>query len=155
MSVLAIGILLLIVILVGIAAGFYQTKKVERHANQARFRGGTLPSPLPDGFLKGKEFTGYGKAWRGKVFDRAEQTGINQFTDGQRYRFKTYPAPGLRDQDRQVLRIDYKQRGNPWWLRFVTDEIVQTDQGHYLGKIHIQVIPGLPFTIGYFELSSK
>ncbi len=146
---------LVLVVLVGIAAGLYQTRKVEHSADQAKFRSGTVPEPLPDGFYQGNAFTGLGKNWQGKVFDRAKATGINQFAEGQRFTFTTYPAAGLRDHDRQVLRINYNQPGNPWWLHFVTDEIVQTQPGHYLGKIHIRPLPGLVFTLGYFELSQQ
>lgn len=148
-----LGALLLLVLLVGIGAGLYQTRKIERSSNQAKFRSGSVPKPLPEGFYQGNEFTGLGKNWQGKVFDRANNTGINRFADGQRFTFTTYPAAGLRDKDTQVLRIDYNQKGNPWWLHFVVDEIVQTQPGHYLGKIHIKAIPGLTFTLGYFELS--
>jgi hypothetical protein len=152
---MSLVVFVLATLLVCVAAGLYQTHKVERAANQAKFRGGRLPSPLPDGPYKGNAFTGLGKNWQGKVFDRNKNVGINQFADGQRYSFRTYAAPGLRDQDIQVLRIDYNQSGNPLWLRFVVDEIVQTTPGHYLGKIHVKIIPGLPFSLGYFELTNK
>jgi hypothetical protein len=154
-SGMSLAILLLSVVLIAVAIGLYQTRKMERSANQAKFRGGQLPNPLPDGPYKGNAFTGLGRNWQGKVFNRSQSTGINQFADGQRYAFKTYAAAGLRDKDRQVLRIDYNQSGNPLWLRFIVDEIVQTSPGHYLGKIHVKIIPGLPFSLGYFELSSK
>ena len=153
-SGLALSVLLAALILTSLAAGMYQTRKMERDPRHAIFRSGKLPSPPPDGFYKGTEFTGRGKSWQGKVFDRAASTGINQFTDGQRYRFKTYAAQGLRDKDKTVFRIDYNQPGNPWWLRFIVDEIVQIAPGQYQGKVHLQVIPGLPFTISYFELAS-
>ncbi len=150
---LVVGALLLLAAMIGTAIGLYQTRKVERDPGHAKFRRGSLPEPRPKGFLKGNVFTGLGQDWQGKVFDRAQQTGINRFVDGDRYAFKTYPAPGLRDKDIQALRIDYNQPGNPLWLRFIVDEIVETSPGRYLGKIHVKVIPGLPFTLGYFELT--
>lgn len=137
-----------------IAAGLYQTYRVEHRPSQAAFRAGTLPNPAPDGPLKGSTTIEQGKNWKGKVFNRATNAGINQFTDGQKYPFKTYVAPGLRDPDRQVLRIDYNQPGNPWWLRLIVDEIVQTSPGHYLGKVHLALPLGLTFTATYFELSA-
>lgn len=150
---IAIGSLLLLALVALVVAGLYQTRRVERNQSHRKFQSGTLPEPLPDGFLKGNTFTGLGRDWRGKVFDRAKQTGINRFGDGQRYAFRTYPAAGLRDQDVRVLSIDYNQPGNPLWLRFIVDEIVETSPGHYLGKVHLKVIPGLPFSLTYFELS--
>jgi hypothetical protein len=147
--------LILLVLLVGMAFALYRTRKVERGANQAKFRDGIVPKPLPNGFYKGSAFTGLGKHWQGKVFQRSNSTGINQFTDGQRYTFATYPATGLRDPDLQVLRIDYGQPGNPWWVRLITDEIVQTAPGHYLGKVHARFWPGLVFSLGYFELTAQ
>ncbi len=141
------------ILFVLIVFGLYKTYKVEHSKNQAAFRGGKLPEPLPDGFYKGNLFKGLGANWQGKVFDQAQHTGINQFSDGQRFVFKTYQAQGLRDRNTTVLRIDYNQKGNPWWLHFVVDEIVEVEPGHYLGKVHLKIIPGLPFTVSYFELS--
>jgi len=141
-------------LLVGVVGGLYRTYRVEHSPNQAKFWGGHVPSTLPSGFFKGSALTGLGKNWQGKVFDRHKGKGINQFTDGKRYSFRVYPAAGLRDADMQVLRIDYNQPGNPWWLRFVVDEIVQVSPGHYLGKVHVKILPGLPFSLTYFELSS-
>lgn len=159
MMALKIGVIIAVVLVVSavivmVAAGFYQTYRVERRPHQRAFRAGTIPTPRPEGFYKGTTTVKQGKNWQGKVFDRADQTGINQFTDGQKYPFKTYEAQGLRDPDRKVLRIDYNQPGNPWWLRLIVDEIVETSPGHYLGKVHLAVLPGLTFTATYFELSA-
>jgi hypothetical protein len=152
---LALGLLLLAMLVAGMAAGLYQTHKAERDPHNAKFRDGSLPRPLPNGFFPGTTPSGPQESWQGKVFDRQKQTGINRFKDGQKYVFKTSPAPGLRDKNTQVLRLDYKQAGNPFWLRFIVDEIVEIAPGHYLGKVHLKVIPGLTFTLSYFELSAK
>lgn len=153
---IALGVLVVALALASLVAGAYQTRKMERDPRHAQFLAGKLPKPPPQGFMKGNQFTGFGKNWQGKVFTLGHlATGINQFSDGQRYPFKVEATDGLRDQGTAVLRINYNQPDNPWWLRFVVDEIVQTSPGHYLGKIHVQVIPGLPFTIGYFELSAQ
>jgi hypothetical protein len=140
-------------LVLGVAAGVVQTLRVERRPSQQTFRGGKAPKPLPEGFWRGSVTIQQGKNWRGKVFDRAAQTGINRFADGERYPFKMYVAPGLRDRDLRVLRIDYNVPGNPWWLRLIVDEVVQTEPGHYLGKVHLAALPGLTFTATYFELN--
>lgn len=136
-----------------VAVGLYQTYGVEHRIEQQKFLKGNLPKPKPDGFYKGNEQTGIGKNWRGKTFNQQAQTGVNTFTDGERYTFKTYESTGLRDHDTKVLRIDYNQPGNPWWLKFIVDEIVEVKPNNYLGKVHLKVIPNLPFTLMYFELS--
>ncbi|TSC66197.1 MAG: hypothetical protein CEO21_242, partial [Microgenomates group bacterium Gr01-1014_80] len=83
--------------------------------------------------------------------------GINIFkdTDGnqERYPFKTYTGKGLQD-NKEVLKIDYSANKDPWWLRFILDEIVETAPGKYLGKVHIQVLPGTGFSLGYFKLEN-
>lgn len=145
---IVLGVALLIFTLLGI----YQTYRVEHRRDNQIFRAGKLPAQAPDGFHKGNRFEGFGEDWQGKVFYAETQSGINRFTDGDRFTFKTYPAKGLRGKDQKVLRIDYSQPGNPWWLHFIVDEIVETEPGHYLGKVHLRVIPGMPFTLTYFEL---
>ena len=137
LALLAIAIFIIIVV------GVYQTYRVEHRPQQAVFRAGSLPDPLPDGAYKGFQNISMGADWQGKVFDRKNSSGINQFAHEQRYTFKTYAANGLRDGDKQVLRIDYNQPGNPWWLRYIVDEIVQTGPGKYQGKVHLKIIPGL------------
>jgi hypothetical protein len=152
------GIILVIVLAVallgGSAFGWYVTYRAEHSPNQPLFKRGKPPESAPNGFYQGNRFSGLGEGWQGKIFNSAEQTGINKFADGERYRFKTFVARGLRDRKQEVLRIDYNQSGNPWWLRFIVDEVVETTPGHYLGKVHLKLIPGLPFTLSYFELAN-
>ncbi len=100
--------------------------------------------------------------WRGKTFDPAQQRGENIFTKDsyplarffnplyrgfisngpKTYRgfaFQTYPAPGLFDTDRTVLKIDYNLKENPaLTVRRVLDELVQLDENLYLGKAHVR-----------------
>ena len=100
--------------------------------------------------------------WRGKTFDPAQQRGENIFTKdsyplarffnplyrgfisngAKNYRgfaFQTYPAPGLFDTDRTVLKIDYNLKENPaLTVRRVLDELVQLDENLYLGKAHVR-----------------
>lgn len=151
--IIAILVLLIIVILIGL--GFWRTHQIEKQANNQRFRQGQIPSELPNGFLRGNRFSGRGAAWEGKIFDRNARSGINKFKDGERYKFTVYPAKGLRDTDKQVLRIDYNQPGNPWWLKFIVDEITEVEKGKYVGKVHLKVLPWPIFTATYFELSEQ
>jgi len=100
--------------------------------------------------------------WQGKTFDASHQRGDNIFTKDsyflarlfnplyrgffadspETYRgfaFRTYAAPGLFDQDRTVLKIDYDLKENPaLTVRRVLDELVWLDEGLYLGKAHVR-----------------
>lgn len=151
MILLVLAAILGITLLATVAVGLSRTYSVEHSINQPKFVKGSVPSP--NGFYKGNEQTGIGKSWQGKVFNQKEQTGINRFTDGEQFVFTTYRAKGLRDKNTEVLRIDYNQKENPWWLRwFIVDEIVEVKPDKYLGKVHLKLIPGMPFTLMYFEL---
>jgi len=122
--------------------------------NQVRFAEGKLPDPLPNGSYKGT--AGNAGDWLGKSFNSETNTGINDFREVdktvQRYVFKTYIGKGVQDTDKDVLKIDYNLPENPFYLRFLLDEIVEVAPGHYLGKLHIRLIPFIPFVFGYFEL---
>lgn len=139
----------------GLGYGYYRTLLSESSPKQEAFAKGTFPLPVPDGLLKGS-VEGLQVMWKGKKVDAKHHTGINVFagehSDEERYPFKTYQAKGLHDPELDVLRIDYDLPGNPFWLRRITDEIVQVDNGTYLGKVHIRILPGYPFTMGYFRL---
>jgi hypothetical protein len=151
-------IILLVIILIFVVFGWIRTYKTQHSVNQKNFLAGTVPSPLPDGAYNGT-VTGLKTNWRGKTFDTTHSAGKNNFIDPQsseivqRYPFKTYTAKGLRDKSVEVERIDYNIAGNPWWLKFILDEIVQTAPDTYLGKIHIRIIPGISFAVGYFHLT--
>ena len=120
--------------------------------------------------------------WRGKTFDVSQQRGDNIFTkdsyflarlfnplyrgffaDGpETYRgfaFHTYAAPGLFDQDRTVLKIDYDLTENPaLTVRRVLDELVQLDNELYLGKAHVRWWwrpAGGWQTVAYFSLTPR
>ena len=141
----------------GLAYGYYRTLLSEGSPKQDAFAKGTFPSPVPDGFLKGT-VDGLQVSWKGKKVQAKDQTGLNVFAgengDEERYPFKTDHAKGLRDPDLDVLQIDYDLPGNPFWLRRITDEIVQVERGTYLGKVHLRIVPGYPFTMGYFKLET-
>lgn len=147
--------LFVIVVAGGLGYGHYRTLLSEGSPKQDAFVKGAFPSPVPDGLLKGS-IDGLQVSWKGKKMHAKDQTGINIFagenSDEERYPFKTEHAKGLRDPDFDVLRIDYDLPDNPFWLRRITDEIVQVEKGKYLGKVHVRILPDYPFTMGYFRL---
>ena len=149
LTLLALFVLLLI-------AGGIQTYRANHSSYQEQFLKGT--DILPNGFQKGTaDF--YKGSWQGKTFDTKTNTGINNFGTGaeatQKYPFNTSLGKGLRDGDLDVVKIDYDNGKNPFWVSPVLDEIVQVAPGEYLGKIHYRLIPGFPFTLGYFRLGQN
>lgn len=143
-------IVLVVVYLVMWAYMAMRTYNNERSDHQKQFAAGHLPDPLPNGPYKGT-VDGYTGAWRGKEFDAAIKSGVNNVGDAQKYPFKTYTAEGLRDKNQPVLRIDYDVPENPWWLRHLADEVTGVAPGKYQGKIMVRWL-GSTFTIGYFQL---
>jgi hypothetical protein len=124
-----------------------------------RFRGALLTTsvnPVLD--RVNRTLFGWWLPWKGKTLDGAAQTGDNMFTndglllarlvfmgyrgyvaDGpgrsRALQFRTYVGPGRDDPDIQVLKIDYDLDVNPSFIvRDVLDELVQVDEGYYLGK---------------------
>jgi hypothetical protein len=116
-------------------------------------------------------------AWQGKRFDATYNQGDNIFTRDlswllahlflpfyrgytadtpttyRAFTFRTYVAPGKADPDRPVLKIDYDLPGNPpLTVRRVLDELVQLDNGLYLGKAHLQWWWGRWQVVAYFSL---
>jgi len=142
------------VIFICLILGFLRTWRMAHSDEQTAFAGGTYPSPAPDGLYKGR--IGRPVSWLGKKFNAASSTGINVFNDegaqAERYPFKTSKGMGIHDS-KDVLRIDYNIAGNPFWVRPILDELVQTSPGNYLGKLELRIIPGYPFTLGFFRLT--
>jgi hypothetical protein len=157
MVVIKIILIVLAILLLGIIIlGFVRTRKTQSSKNQEAFLAGTLPSPAPDGEYNGT-ITDYKGSWRGKEFTSSQSRGINRFEDepgvfNKRHPFKTETGVGIRDKQTQVFKIDYNISGNAFWAKPVLDEIVQVGDNEYLGKIHYRLIPGMPFSIGYFRL---
>ena len=88
----------------------------------------------------------------------ATHTGINEFTGKDMKTYEKYPftfsiGPGSHDL-KSVIQIDYNNSINPFWLRPVLDEIVETAPGEYLGKLQLRIVPGYPFTLTYFRLTA-
>lgn len=117
--------------------------------------------------------------WLGKTFESSQQRGDNIFRSDsyllarlfnplyrgfiadspKTYRgfaFRTYTAPGLFDQDRTVLKIDYNLKENPpLTVRRVLDELVQLDDRLYLGKAHVRWWFGAWQTVAFFSLTHQ
>ncbi len=153
--------ILILVLGVMLLAGIFRTWQIQASPSQEIFLKGLVPSPKLDGLYRGI-FVGHNTSWKGKKLNAAESNGINIFaghntapgSNGQveKYPFKTYVGKGLLDKNLDVLKIDYNVSGNPWWLKFIVDEVVQTAPGEYLGKMQLNIIPGIPFGVLYFEL---
>lgn len=155
---LGFGGLIILVIVLSLIGGIVLNARYDNRPEAAEFANGQFPAPALEGNYKGNQFTGLGKNWLGKNFNARENKGINNFSSEtagkteQRYPFATSKATGLRNTDLDVLQLDYNQPGNPFWLQFIKDELVQTAPGEYLGKIHVKVGP-LVVMLGYFRLS--
>lgn len=117
--------------------------------------------------------------WKGKYLVREEHRGDNLFDKNSRavlrvvfpfYRgwadydadterafiFDTSISQGMQDKDRQVFRIDYDRPDNPaLTIRRIVDEVVQVDEGLYLGKIHLKWWWGKWSMLGYFALRAR
>ncbi|HJP67097.1 MAG TPA: hypothetical protein VKA30_12425 [Actinomycetota bacterium] len=112
--------------------------------------------------------------WQGKTFDREASGGVNRFDGSARvplkvlfptYRaerdlgdlieafpFRNRVAPGELDPDVQVYKIDYDFEANPRFIiRHILDELVQIDDGLYLGKILYRTSARF-HPIGFFSL---
>lgn len=115
--------------------------------------------------------------WKGKVFDAAAASGENVFDHAawrlvrlvwpgyiglhpdpespgafRAFPFRTWAGPGVRDPERQTLKLDYDSPGNPASVRRILDEVVQLSGGVYLGKAHIRGFGGRWRTVAYFAL---
>lgn len=148
-------ILVVLVILAAVPFSLllYRNWRVQNSYFQKVFLSGTFPSPLPDGFHIGS-IQALDTSWKGKIFEATNSSGINVFGERKIYPFKTYKGKGLQDKNLDVLKIDYNVEGNPFWLKFILDEIVQNAPGKYTGKVHLNLIPGLPFSLSYFRLEN-
>lgn len=148
-----------------------------RSRYQKQFLTGRLPENPPEGFYKGAAHLLGDKSvpWLGKSFDSANDLGFNIFTpkgasllkimtplyklfavnaDGNTnaYNFKTFAGAGLKDENVQVIKLDYDSAENPFLIRIILDEIVEIAPEEFLGKVHLKVFPGVYSTIGYFGL---
>lgn len=124
---------------------------VNNRLENQEFIGGLFPEPALDGTYKGNTQSRTG--WQGKWFESSKHKGINNFSDGNRYEFKTSSDKSL-SSDKKVLKLDYNNPGNPLWLRLIVDEISQVEDNKYQGKVYVKIGP-MFFTLTYFELSNR
>ena len=112
--------------------------------------------------------------WLGKSFDPAALQGVNVLTISARgpmrvlwpsyepeketgsqleaFPFRNRIAPGELDPGVDVLKIDYNFEANPQLIiRRILDELVEVDEGFYLGKILFRR-KGAWVPIGFFTL---
>lgn len=164
-----LGLVVLLVLLIN--------GRVQKLTYEESFLRGKVPDPALDGVQSGHAYVVYGAniGWKGKQFTAGEERGVNILTGtGQRlasiltprykkfekqtngtftaYEFKTSVGAGIKNPHQPVLRLDYNIDVNPSIIRIIQDEVVEIDPGRYLGKIHLQLLPGLFWTVGYFSL---
>lgn len=136
--------------------GEIRTMQVRSSFQQKTFLAGRIPFPAPKGFYTGSVPGMQGSPWQGKRFDPSKASGINIFVyDGKptaKYTFQTSISAGARDPQIQVFRINYNNPKNPWWVRFFLDEVVAVKPGHLLGKLSLEIIPGRPYQMTFFDL---
>jgi hypothetical protein len=123
-----------------------------------------------------RRIAGLWMPWLGKSFDPETSSGINVLHKNaavpikmlfprhpprrdlgdriEAFPFKTRAEVGTVDPETKVLKIDYDFDPNPGFIiRDLLDELVQIDDGVFLGKILFRW-RGLYRPIGYFSLSS-
>ncbi len=139
----------LAVVFLGLA--FARTWQVENSENQKIMERSSAPSKPLEGFYEGTVSLPVKVTWTGKKFSAANSNGINVFEDGvDRFPFKT--AVGTVGSS-TVLNISYDLPENPFWIRIITDQLVETGPNRYLGKMTAHILPGFPFSLGFFRLS--
>ena len=138
--------------------GSVLTSRTQADARQQVFLHAGPPDPKPQGVYQGS-VAGRAVSWKGKRFHAERSAGINVFDEGgvvsEKYPFKTYVAPGIRDPEVSVFKIDYDLPENPFWLRRVLDEVVEVGPREYLGKIHVRWLFGSSIALGYFKLEQR
>lgn len=149
-------VVLIFLVSTGLLLGYARTYVVERQIEQAEFTNGIADLSKLDGDYKGVAH-GYSGTWQGKTIFQNTKNGINRFLYEeklqQKYPFALSAQKALRDSGKDVIVLDYNQPGNPWWLKYVVDEMVEVGPQHYLGKVHVRITSGLVFTLGYFSLT--
>ena len=149
-------VLLILIAIVGI--GIFFTMRTNGSEKDKIFYASSFPDPTLDGIYQGSidKYSGF---WKGISFDSESSSGHNIFrsypTDEKKYFFNLHDKTSLRDMTKHVLAADFKRQDNPWWLRPLVFEIVQTSPGHYLGKFNFRLVPSYPFALGFFELEFK
>lgn len=177
MIIVWIAVSLVVAVLVWLAFFALLTLISGRSDWQAKFIAGKLPDAEPNGFYNGAAYLLGNRQmpWLGKSFEAANAKGFNIFTpqgasllkimtpfykrfrhnnDGNTdaYYFKTSMSKGFRDKQIDTFKLDYDSPENPFLIRIILDEIVETAPNEYLGKVHMKVFPAYYATIGFFGL---
>jgi hypothetical protein len=147
-------------------------------APDGRYRGEVLVIDIAPGLTRlVGELVDRADPWLGKHFDAAKASGENilrpsaqpgarllwPFYGGYRrqqettlaFPFRTGYAPGRRDPDLTVFKLDYDVEANPRLLlsaRRIVDELVQVSDDLYLGKWYVHWYWGSWSMIGFFTL---
>jgi hypothetical protein len=122
-------------------------------------RGRAISSTIAGGLdALGRRLASLYMPWLGKKFDAQAEEGVNVLTRSalkpmkvmwptyepvgifsdrvEAFPFKTRLGEGAADPDLEVLKIDYDFEPNPSFIiRHVLDELVQIEEGLYLGKV--------------------
>jgi hypothetical protein len=140
-------------VLIAFALVFFRNWQVENSAEQKIFAANSAPARL-DGFYQGSVNLPIKITWMGKNFNAASSTGTNIFEDaasGQRTAYPFSTTVGTHGSS-TVLNISYDSAENPFWVRPILDQVVETGPDHYLGKITLRMIPNYPLSLGFFRL---
>ena len=139
-------------VLIIVATCTFLTIRFSKAPEAKLFSAGHYPSSPPNGSYKGIYGGRIGKNWLGKEFVADKNEGINNFADSSpRFPFQTVKKTDLANKELEVLQLNYAYKNNPWWLRGIKDEIVETNHGHYQGKIYFKLGP-IIVPLGYFQL---
>lgn len=177
MLILWIGVYIFIALAVWLGFWKLVSVLVGMGRRQKEFVEAKSPPSAPEGFYRGTAYLlgGGPVPWLGKSFEKENQKGFNIFTpagasllkvltpfyrhfrqnsDGNTdaYYFATSTSPGFRDREIETFKLDYDSPENPFLIRIILDEIVETAKDEYLGKVHLKVFPGYYATIGFFGL---
>lgn len=156
---IVVGLIIFALFLVGmfLLLGYGRTYVVERQPEQTIFTKGAADVSGLDGDYVGVAHGYSGTTWQGKTVFGDTHSGINRFKYetglATKYPFKIFTAKALRDDNKEIIKLDYNQLGNPWWLKYIVDEMVQVGPQEYLGKVHVKISKHIVFTLGYFSLS--
>ncbi len=147
--------LLLIFVVLACLYGFYRTWKTGKSPHHEAFLRGTIPLQTPTGQWNGYVDELPYVSWKGKKF-LDDGKGINVFVrddvKSEAYPFAFSVTESIKEKGKSVVTLDYNQKENPLWLRFIADEMVSVGENKFLGIVYIKFIPGIPFRMGYFRL---
>jgi len=113
---------------------------------------------LPYGDYTGETTAWFAGAWEGKRFSQEQDTGVNIYKnplspyEDLRYPFTIREGTSLENQDKKVIVLDYNVPENPYWIRFLREEMVELEDGTYVGKTLYVIVQQYPIAISFFTL---